>query len=163
MIPLFACRDNTCDPRRCTVKKLERFGFVRVLARADRLPRSTLLLDPEAAHALSPADRTPPSITVLDCSWEFVESAPIRSLRFRRALPFLVATNPINFGKPFTLSSVEAFAAALVILGEEEQAKMILSKFSWGCRFFEVNDEPLYRYAAARDSAEVIAIQGEYI
>jgi pre-rRNA-processing protein TSR3 len=163
MISLIACRDNTCDPRRCTVKKLERFGLVRVVARADRLPRNTLLLDPEAPQALSPADRTPQSITVLDCSWEVLGSAAIRSLRLRRALPFLVATNPINFGRPFTLSSVEAFAAALWILGEQEQAGEILAKFSWGCRFLEVNEEPLQRYAAARDSTEVVAIQAEYI
>jgi pre-rRNA-processing protein TSR3 len=163
MIPLYACRDNTCDPRRCTVKKLERFGLVRLVTRADRLPRNTLLLDPGAGQALSPADRKPHSITVLDCSWKVVESAAIRSLRFRRALPFLVATNPINFGRPFTLSSVEAFAAALWILGEKEQAKEILQKFSWGCRFLEVNEEPLRRYAGAKDGAGVIAIQDEYL
>lgn len=163
MIPLVACRDNTCDPRRCTVRKLERFGLVRVVARVNRLPRNTLLLDPTAGQALSPADRNPPSITVLDCSWQVLESSAIRSLRYRRALPFLVATNPINFGRPFTLSSVEAFAAALYILGEGDQAMAILGKFSWGLRFFEVNEEPLHRYAAAKDSAEIIAIQSEYL
>ncbi|MFY9981265.1 MAG: hypothetical protein WAK75_01715, partial [Methanoregula sp.] len=28
MIPLIAYRDNSCDPRKCTVKKLERAGFL---------------------------------------------------------------------------------------------------------------------------------------
>jgi pre-rRNA-processing protein TSR3 len=69
----------------------------------------------------------------------------------------------VNYGKPFKLSSLEAFAAALVILGEREQAERILSLFTWGIRFLELNAEPLERYAAARDSTEVVAIQGEYL
>ncbi|HJJ40921.1 MAG TPA: hypothetical protein O0X63_02000, partial [Methanocorpusculum sp.] len=26
-IPLIAYRDNSCDPKKCTMKKLERFGM----------------------------------------------------------------------------------------------------------------------------------------
>ncbi len=62
------------------------------------------------------------------------------------------------------LNSVEAFAAALVILGEAEQAEQILSAFSWGgIRFLEVNHDPLTEYAAAKDSAEVVEIQSCYL
>jgi pre-rRNA-processing protein TSR3 len=163
MIPLYAFRDNTCDPRKCSVKKLERFGMVRIVNRIGHLPRNTLLLDPTAEQALSPADRDTPSITVLDCSWEVLETSMIRSWRVRRALPFLLAANPVNFGKPFKLSSVEAFAAALYILGEKEQAFLILEKFGWGLRFLEVNEEPLNLYAAAKDSKEVVEIQATYL
>jgi len=127
------------------------------------IPRGTILLDPTAERALSPADRPARSITVLDCSWEVLDASAIRSLRLRRALPFLLAANPVNFGKPFKLSSLEAFAAALFILGEREQAERILSVYTWGHRFLEVNHEPLERYAEAKDSAEVVAIQGEYL
>jgi len=164
MIPLVAYRDDTCDPRKCSVKKLERFGLVRLVNRVAHLPRSSLLLDPTAGQALSPADRTiTPSLTVLDCSWEVLDQAAIRHWRRKRALPFLLAANPVNFGKPFKLSSVEAFAAALFILWEREQAEMVLGKFGWGCRFLEVNKEPLEAYAAARDSTDIIAIQAKYL
>jgi pre-rRNA-processing protein TSR3 len=163
MIPLFAYRDNSCDPRKCTVKKLERAGLIRIVPRIAAIPRNTLLLDPTAEQALSPADRQVKSVTVLDCSWEVLDTGTVKSWRIRRALPFLMAANPVNFGKPCMLSSVEALAAALFILGEQEQAREILGKVSWGIRFLEVNEEPLALYAAAKDSAEVVAIQEEYL
>jgi pre-rRNA-processing protein TSR3 len=163
MIPLLAYRDNTCDPRKCSVKKLARSGMVRIVPRIRAIPRRTILLDPTAEQALSPADRPVSSITVLDCSWEVLDNSAVRSLRRRRALPFLLAANPVNFGKPFKLSSLEAFAAALFILGEREQAEKILSIYTWGCRFLEVNREPLTLYATAKDSKEVIRMQDLFL
>jgi len=163
MIPLVAYRDNSCDPRKCTVKKLEKAGLIRVVKTLSRVPRNTLLLDPTAEQALSPADRAAKSITVLDCSWEVLNTGAVRSWRIRRALPFLVAANPVNFGRPCMLSSVEALAAALWILGEEQQARDILAKVSWGIRFLEVNAEPLSLYATANDSAGVVEFQSLFL
>jgi pre-rRNA-processing protein TSR3 len=163
MIPLVAYRDNTCDPRKCTVKKLERAGLIRIVKTLSRIPRNTLLLDPTAEQALSPADRTVKSVTVLDCSWDVLDAGVVRSWRIRRALPFLVAANPVNFGRPCILSSVEALAAALWILGEEQQARDILAKVSWGIRFLEVNAEPLSLYVTAKDSAEVVKMQDLFL
>ena len=163
MIPLVAYRDNSCDPRKCTVKKLEKAGLIRVVKTLSRVPRNTLLLDPTAEQALSPADRAVKSITVLDCSWDVLNTGAVSSWRIRRALPFLVAANPVNFGRPCMLSSVEALAAALWILGEEQQARGILAKVSWGIRFLEVNAEPLSLYATAKDSAGVVEFQGMFL
>jgi rRNA small subunit aminocarboxypropyltransferase len=163
MIPLYAYRDNSCDPRKCTVKKLERAGILKVFKTVSQIPRNTLLLDPTAEQALSPADKNVPSITVLDCSWVVLDTGKVCSWRIRRALPFLVAANPVNFGKPCMLSSIEALAAALFILGEGGQASSVLSKVSWGIRFLEVNREPLDLYAKAKDSSEVIKIQDLFI
>jgi pre-rRNA-processing protein TSR3 len=163
MIPLFAYRDNSCDPRKCTVKKLEKAGFLKIFTKISQIPRNTLLLDPTAEQALSPADRFVRSITVLDCSWVVLDTGQVSSWRVRRALPFLVAANPVNFGKPCKLSSVEALAAALYIMGEEKRAAEILGKVSWGIRFLEVNREPLELYAAAKDSTEVVKAQSLFI
>jgi len=80
-----------------------------------------------------------------------------------RALPFLLAANPVNYGTPFRLNSVEAFAAALYILGQKEQAERILGKFSWGLGFLELNRAPLEEYSKAKNSAEVIEIQEGYM
>ena len=111
--------------------------------------------------ALSPADRKRTrTITALDCSWEVLDTEKVRSWKFKRALPYLLAANPVNFGRTFRLTSAEAMAAALVILGEREQAEEILSKIGWGIRFL-LNEEPL-RLGTAENSLEVIAIQGEF-
>jgi len=159
MIPLYAYRDNSCDPRKCTVKKLERAGVLKIVKKLSQIPRNTLLLDPTAEQALSPADKYAKSLTVLDCSWEVLDTGAISSWRIRRALPFLVAANPVNFGKPCKLSSIEAVAAALYIMGERERAGEVLSKVNWGIRFLEVNREPLELYARAKDSTEIIQFQ----
>jgi pre-rRNA-processing protein TSR3 len=163
MIPLYAYRDNSCDPRKCTVKKLEKAGFLKIFTKLSLIPRNTLLLDPTAEQALSPADRFVRSITVLDCSWVVLDTGSVQSWRIRRALPFLMAANPVNFGKPCKLSSIEALAATLYILGEKERATAVLSKVNWGIRFIEVNQEPLDLYANAKNSTEVVAIQALYI
>jgi pre-rRNA-processing protein TSR3 len=145
------------------MKRLERSGMVRILTSVSRIPRNTLLLDPTAEQALSPADQPVRSITALDCSWEVLDTGSLHGIRRHRALPYLVAANPVNFGRPFRLTSVEACSAALFILGEQEQASAILSQFSWGIRFLELNEEPLSRYAAAGNSREIIRIQAEYL
>jgi pre-rRNA-processing protein TSR3 len=163
MIPLYAYRDNSCDPRKCTVKRLERAGFLKIVKKLSQIPRNTLLLDPTAEQALSPADRYAKSLTVLDCSWEVLDTGAISSWRIRRALPFLMAANPVNFGKPCKLSSIEAIAAALYILGERERAGEVLSKVNWGIRFLEVNREPLGLYATAKDSSEIIQLQALFL
>lgn len=158
-MPLYAFRDNSCDPQKCTVKKLEKAGFLKIFNKISQIPRNTLLLDPTAEQALSPADKKVRSITVLDCSWVVLDTGKVCSWRNRRALPFLVAANPVNFGKPCILSSIEALAAALFIIGDKERALAVLSKVSWGIRFLEVNQEPLDLYASAKDSADVIKFQ----
>jgi pre-rRNA-processing protein TSR3 len=163
MIPLYAYRDNSCDPKKCTVKKLERAGFLKIFQKLSQIPRNTLILDPTAEQALSPADRFIKSLTVLDCSWEVLDTGAISSWRIRRALPFLMAANPVNFGKPCKLSSVEAVAGALYILGEKERAAELLSKVNWGIRFLEVNREPLELYASAKNSTEVVQFQALFI
>jgi pre-rRNA-processing protein TSR3 len=163
MISLYAYRDNSCDPRKCTVKKLEKAGFLKIFSKIAQIPHNTLILDPTAEQALSPADRFVKSITVLDCSWVVLDTGQISAWRIRRALPFLVAANPVNFGKPCKLSSVEAVAAALYIMGDKERAAGVLSKVNWGIRFLEVNREPLELYASAKDSTEVVKFQAEFL
>lgn len=153
---------NQCDPKKCSGKKLARFDLVRITTRINQL-RSFLVLSPFSKKALSPEDRGARGLAALDCSWAHAEEVFSHFKLQERALPFLVAANPVNYGKPFKLSTVEALAAGLIILGERPQAELILSKFNWGHVFLELNREPLQEYENAKDSAEVIAIQEAYL
>lgn len=153
---------NQCDPKKCTGRKLARFKLARLTKRMNDL-RHCLVLSPFSEKALSPEDRGERCLAALDCSWAQAEDVFARISLKSRALPFLVAANPVNFGKPFQLSTVEALAAALVIMGYPQRAEEILAKFSWGHVFLELNREPLQEYAAAIDSTEVVRIQMEYL
>jgi len=157
---------NQCDPRKCSGKKLVKFGLVRQYENVGETPRGAILLDPTAEQAISRADSLKKGIIVLDCSWEHAEEMFPLLEKYdlqRRALPYMLAANPVNFGRPFRLNSAEAFAAALYILGRKEQAERVLSKFNWGHSFFELNEEPLNDYAAAKNSTEVVEAQSQYI
>ena len=153
------------DPDKCTARKLARFDLAE-LHRSDRATPYGVVLNPHAEQALSPADRATAAdggLVALDASWESAGEALFLLSGEHRALPFLVAANPVNFGRPFQLTTVEALAAALAIFGERAQAAALLSKFTWGETFLELNEEPLRRYAACEDSTEVVDVQQEYL
>lgn len=152
------------DPKKCTAKKLARFDLTE-LHRSDRATPYGVVLNPHAEQALSPADRdaAESALVALDCSWESAGEKRFSMRGKHRALPYLVAANPVNFGRPMQLNTVEAFAAALVIFGHDDHAEEILSKFRWGETFLELNEEPLRRYADCADSAEIVEIQQEYL
>lgn len=165
MVKLLAYHEEKCDPKRCTSKKLARFGLIRLVSSLEALPRGSVVLNPTVEVALSPADHRAAErhgICVLDTSWKS-GTFPRLEHRVERALPFLVAANPVNYGKPSVLSSVEAMAAALEILGHGEQARELLAKFKWGPTFLTLNAEPLSLYRRAKDSGEVVRLQSEFI
>lgn len=151
------------DPDKCTAKKLARFDLA-TLHTVNYSPPFGLVLNPHAAQALSPADKElVDRVIAVDCSWKSAGEELFDIHGEHRALPFVVAANPVNYGRPFELTTVEAIAAALVILGEPAQARRLLAKFNWGETFLTLNEELLDRYASCEDSSEVIEVQSEYI
>ena len=80
-----------------------------------------------------------------------------------RALPYMLAANPINWGKAMMLSTAEALAASAYIMGEKEQAQTLMSKFIWGPTFLTMNKNPLDDYAAAKTSRGVVEAMHQYL
>ena len=154
------------DPDKCSARKLARFDLATLHRSISSTP-SGIVLNPFADRALSPADGgetgAKSRLVALDCSWETAEAEAFELDGPHRSLPFLVAANPVNYGTPFRLNTVEAFAGALCILGHRDHAEEILGKFRWGHTFLELNEEPLRRYADCSDSSDVIAVQSEYL
>jgi pre-rRNA-processing protein TSR3 len=150
------------DPEKCTARRLATFDLA-TLHRSDRATPAGLVLDPSAERALSPADSDTDRLVALDCSWASAEEVEADLRGSHRALPYLVAANPVNFGRPLRLTTVEALAAGAWILGEQKMAEALLEPFTWGETFLELNEEPLGRYAECRDSAAVVDVQQEYL
>jgi len=76
-----------------------------------------------------------------------------------RCLPILIAGNPTNYAKATKLSTVEAIAGALYIAGFKDEAKKVLSIFTWGHTFLDLNAGLLEAYAAAKDSTDIVRMQ----
>lgn len=156
-----------CDPKKCTALKLKRHGMISLVSQIRRLPRRAVVLNPFSKIAFSPADRQRMEkfgLAALDCSWKHAEKILVKYVRgTSRCLPILVAGNPVNFGKPTKLTTVEALAAALLIAGFKEEGINILSIFKWGHTFIELNNELLENYAKAKDSLEIVEMQSNLI
>lgn len=157
---------NQCDASKCSGRKLARFGFVSELKISQKFPG--VVLTPIADSVISPSDRTTISergLAVVDCSWHKIDSTPLHKLKCGapRLLPYLVAANPINYGKPFQLSCVEAFSAALHISGFKQEAEMLLSKFKWGHSFLSLNGELLDEYSNCKTGADIVAVQKAHL
>ena len=141
-VRLYCVHLNQCDPKKCTALKLHRLGLVTLVNRLDRCPRNAIILDPFSDQILSIADREPIEkfgLIVINCSWEKTESIFIHKFRTGRKLPPLLAANSVNYGRWERLSSAEALAAALYLTNFIEPAKEILSKYSWGESFLQIN------------------------
>lgn len=153
---------NQCDRKRCTGLKLKRHGLARIVPQTRFLPKQAVVLNPFAKTAFSPSDRERVSqsgLAALDCSWEHAQKVLSGHVRgTSRCLPVLIAGNPTNYAKATKLSTAEALAGALYIAGYKEEALKLMSVFTWGHTFFELNADLLDAYAAAKDSAEVVAV-----
>ncbi|MFW5945620.1 MAG: DUF367 family protein [Candidatus Natronoplasma sp.] len=162
---LFILDYRECDPDKCTARKLIDNKYADKIVNDRELGRDGIYLSPISEKAISPEDKEKAKkggIRAIDCTWTEAEEK-IPEYENGRALPYLVAVNPINYGKPFQLTTVEAIAAALYIFGEEDQASEILSIFNWGEQFIEMNKNPLNDYQEAKNSSDIVEIQKEYM
>jgi|YelNatPaOPRAMG01_1025707.scaffolds.fasta_scaffold06626_3 pre-rRNA-processing protein TSR3 len=165
-VNLFVVHLHQDDPTKCTAAKLRRLGVVKYVS--PRMARG-VLLDPYGVKALSKEDEAimlREGLVAVDASWKKaaqVFSKTIWKGVTRRALPFLMAANPTNYGRPINLSTAEALAAALIISGFEDQGRAILDCFRWGPSFLRLNTRYLLGYSKARTSSEVVNAQTTFM
>lgn len=164
---IFMWEFNQNDPKRDSGSKLCRLGYASVL----RVGASYngIVLSSEAKTFASAADRElveKYGISGINCSWNRLEEIPFASMgkpRSHRILPLIYAANTVNYGKPYKMNTAEAIAACLYITGFKDDARSMLSSFSYGMEFLRLNHELLERYAQCRDSDEIQQFQDEYI
>ncbi|CAJ0841539.1 12463_t:CDS:2 [Entrophospora sp. SA101] len=146
-----------CDPKRCSGKKLARLGMIKNF-RINQMFNG-ITLSPQGQRAVSPADKDiikDFGIAVIECSWAKLDDVPFTKLKanHNRLLPYLVATNPVNYGIKLIL---------LLTSGFPEYAEKLLCKFKWGDEFYKVNGELLNKYSNCKDSTEVVKVQCEWL
>lgn len=152
---------NQDDPKKCTAAKLVKFGMAKPVRKTTQ---RTLVLDPFAKQTLIPTDKNlVDSVTGIDCSWEKADQAFVKNFSgIKRKLPPLFAGNPVNYSKLSKLTTVEAVAGALFILGYSELAKKLLDKFKWGHTFYELNQNLLSDYSKVESEDDIPSILQDY-
>lgn len=162
-----ACWDfNHCDSKRCSGKRLQHFGLLRQLPLNSKHPG--VIISPNAKTILSPAD-TPlleqHGAAVVECSWVRIAEVPWSRIggKCERLLPYLVAANPVNYGRPWRLNCVEALAACFMICGKQDWAETVLQHFAYGEQFLKINASLFRRYAAATDEAHIKRIEEKWL
>lgn len=125
-----------------------------ILSADDRVYR------PNAKRVLSASDKElleQHGAAVVECSWVRIKEVPWSRLggKCERLLPYLVAANPVNYGRPWRLNCVEALAACFCICGHAEWATEVLQHFSYGQPFLDINSQLLKRYAACQTEEEI--------
>ena len=165
-VSLFAYDYHQCDAKRCSAKRLEKLQLCRSIPKTAFF--KGILLSSEGVYVISKLDRKvieQYGLATVDCSWNEIlaDQVPITKLKCRnhRLLPFLLASNQVNYGKPFKLNCAEAFAAGLWICGYRDQALDTIQRFPYAKAFLALNEELLDRYASCETSEDVLAAQEE--
>ena len=133
------------DPKKCTAKRLEKFGLARNYNKISTLPPRGIVLDPFSDKVLSPEDSILGEVGGLvgvDCSWNLAAKtfAKLRVMGLEpRKLPDIVPANPVNSGKIGKLTTAEALAGALMICNQTETAESLMAVFKWGPAFLQLN------------------------
>ncbi|AQZ10253.1 TSR3 (YOR006C) [Zygosaccharomyces parabailii] len=155
-----------CDPKRCSGKKLERLGLIKSLRVGQKF--QGIVVTPNGTGVVCPNDRPlveENGASVVECSWARLEEVPFNRIggRHERLLPYLVAANQVNYGRPWKLNCVEALAACFAIVGRMDWSSELLSHFSYGPSFLEINAELLEIYQQCSDSDSVKAAEKAWL
>jgi len=149
------------DPKKCSAAKLVKFGLAKNVKKTSG---KTLILDPFAKKSIMNSDKNlVDSITGIDCSWNLADQTFTENFSgIHRKLPPLFAGNPVNYSKLNKLTTVEAIAATVFILGKKDLCLQLLDKFKWGHTFFDLNKNLLEDYSKLESEEQIQSLLKEY-
>jgi pre-rRNA-processing protein TSR3 len=152
------------DPSKCTAAKLAKFHLAKEVK---FIRKDSLVLNPFSRTPVTKKDvRAADSVCAIDCSWERADEVlKSRRLVLRgigRRLPAMLAANPTNYAKLGKLSSAEALAGALYIMGEKKLACDLMDKFKWGHTFLELNANLLEDYSKVETEWQIEQLEKQY-
>jgi pre-rRNA-processing protein TSR3 len=149
----------------CTGMRLSKYGLMKDLKINSRY--QGILLTPTGKKIVSKEDYNiikEKGICVIDCSWAKFNELHLNLNKIEtRLLPHMVAVNPVNYGKAYKLSCVEAVSATLFLAGLYKEAEFLLDNFKWGRSFLEVNDEVLSLYKECNNDKDLKKVETDYL
>jgi len=160
-VKIYAILFREDDPAKNTTLKMIRAGLALRASRYTlRLP--LLILNPYSSEYIGPWHRNIAEkygLLVVDASWRRLDPSKFRGLRgVHVKLPPLIPGNPINYGKTCILSSIEAVAASLFILGFKNEYEKLLGLYKWMRTFNDLNIKLLESYSKTRTPGELVEI-----
>lgn len=149
----------------CTGMRLNKYGLMKELKINSKY--QGILLTPTGKKIVSKEDYNiikEKGICVIDCSWAKFNDLHLNLNKIEtRLLPHMVAVNPVNYGKAYKLSCVEAVSATLFLAGMYKEADFLLSHFKWGKSFLIVNEDVFSLYKECKNGQELKKAETDYI
>lgn len=125
------------DPIKCTAVKSVVEGYFK---QVKRIPKNCVILDYASSKYLEKRDLeyAKNGLCIIDGPWYIMPELSFKLGKnvIKRKLPAVLATNPHYTGTNM-ISSVEAMALGLKILGFSEKAEEILKPFPWAKNFLK--------------------------
>jgi pre-rRNA-processing protein TSR3 len=152
-----------CDPKPARGRRLAKQGLINSLL--VRMSCKGAVLTPAGERSVSRGDAelvARAGLGVKDRSWAGLDEVSLAKLRRgrKRLLPFLLAANPVKYGKPLKLTCGETMAGALWIVGMQRDARALLGKFTcqvWR-QLFDLSKWLLDAFTSCDDSAAVVRV-----
>ncbi|SBT48693.1 ribosome biogenesis protein TSR3, putative (TSR3) [Plasmodium ovale wallikeri] len=161
---LFMIDYNECQNKKCSCKKLYRFKKIKRVQINKKF--KGIVLTPFCDKYFSVEDKKiveTHGLSVIDCSWKSIDL--LKKIKFsnQRKLPYIIAVNSINYGKPYKLSCLESLAFCLYICNYGNQCRDILNIYKWSSNFTNVNKELLEKYKLCTNHEDVKNAEREFI
>lgn len=153
------------DPRKNTSMKMIRYGLAEKISPRN-IRGKPLVLNPYSHEYLGPWHRhylELYGVIIVDASWKKLGFIKFKNIRgYHVKLPPLLPGNPVNYGKPCILSSIEAIASTLYITGYKDLYRKLLGLYKWMNTFHTLNIELLEAYHKTRNTRELLNTIKEY-